>query len=134
MVLNGKEGLEWDVCVEVISLEIILEFKCLRSILDESGIDWAACSREVESRKRVAGAIGYLVNARDLQHECARVLQETLLVPVLMYGSETLVWEEKERSRINAVHIDNLKGLLGIRRMDSVLNAQIRELCRVMEG
>ena len=41
------------------------------------------CSRKVASRRRVAGAILSLVNARDLQLECARVLHETLLVPVL---------------------------------------------------
>ena len=27
--------------------------------------------------------------------------------------------------------MDNLRGLLGIRRMDKILNAQIRDLCRV---
>ena len=41
---------------------------------------------------------------------------------------------EKERSRIKAVQIDNLGGLLGIRRMDRVLNACIRELCIVKKG
>ena len=35
--------------------------------------------------------------------------------------------KEDERSRIRAVQIDNLKGLLGIRRMERVLKAQIRE-------
>ena len=30
--------------------------------------------------------------------------------------------------------MDNLRGLLGIRRMDRVPNARIRELCRVMKG
>ena len=54
------------------------------------------------SRRRVAGAIRSIVNARDLQFECARVLHETLLVPVLMYGSETMLWKKK-RSRIRAV-------------------------------
>ena len=39
--------------------------------------------------------------------------------------------EEKERSRIRAVQMDNLGGLLGIRRMDRVPNTCIRELCRV---
>ena len=58
------------------------------------------------------------------------VLHETLLVPILMYGSETMLWK-KERSRIRTVHMDNLRGLLIIRRMDSVPNAQIRELCGV---
>ena len=31
-----------------------------------------------------------VVNASDLQLECARVLHEALLVTVLMYGSETI--------------------------------------------
>ena len=30
--------------------------------------------------------------------------------------------------------MDNLRGLLGIRRMDKVANAQIRQLCGVMKG
>ena len=59
----------------------------------------------------------------DLQFECARVLHETLLVPILMYGSETILWKEKYISRIRAVQMDNLIGLLGIRRMDRVPNA-----------
>ena len=42
------------------------------------------CSRKVASGRRVAGAIRSLVNAMDLQIECARVLHETLLAPVLI--------------------------------------------------
>ena len=53
--------------------------------------------------RRVAGVIRSLVNARDLQ-------LETLFVPVLMYGSETMLWKEKGRSRIRAVQMDNLRG------------------------
>ena len=52
------------------------------------------CSRKLESERRVAGVIRSLVNARYLQLECARVLHETLLVPVLMYGSETMFRKE----------------------------------------
>ena len=40
---------------------------------------------------------------------------------------------ERERSKIRAVQMENLKGLLGIRRMDKVPNAQIRELCKVIK-
>ena len=101
-------------------------------VLEKSSGNGAECSRKVESGRRVAGAIRSLVNDRDLQLQCDRALHETLLVSVLMYGSETLLW--KERSRIRAVQMDNLKGLLGIRRMDRVPNAQIRELCGVKKG
>ena len=48
--------------------------------------------------------------------------------------AETMLWKEKERSRIRDVQMDNLKGLLGIRRMDRVPNAQIRELCSDKES
>ena len=34
---------------------------------------------------------------------------------VLLYGSERMIWREKERSRIKVVEMDNLRGLLGIR-------------------
>ena len=69
----------------------------------------------------------------SLQFECGKVMQESLLVPVLTYGSEIMIWREKEKSRIRAVQMDNLRGLLGIRRMDKVLNARIRQLCGVMK-
>ena len=59
------------------------------------------------------------------------VLHKTLIVPVLMY--ETMLRRE-ERSGVRVVHIDNLRGLLGIRRVDCVPNARIRELCRVRKG
>ena len=44
-----------------------------------------------------------LVNARDLQLESARVLHQTLIAAPLMNGSETMLWKEKEISRIRAV-------------------------------
>ena len=62
------------------------------------------------------------------------VLHEILLVPVLMYGSETMLWKEKKGSRVRAVQMDNLRGLLSIRGMDRVLNSRIRELSRLKKG
>ena len=42
-----------------------------------------------------------------------------------------MIWKEKEKSRIRAVQMDYLRGLLGIRRMDRVPNARI---CGVTKG
>ena len=128
IVLNGKEGLECEVHVDWIRLEHVSEFKYVGSVLDESGTDGEECNRKVASGKRVAGAIRSLVNVKDLQLERARVLLETLLVHVLMYGNETMIWREKKISRVRPVQMDNLRGLLGIRRMDRVPNVRIREL------
>ena len=62
------------------------------------------------------------------------VFHDSLLVPVLMYGSETMIQRGKERSMIRTVQIDNLRGLLGIRRMDKVPNVRIRQICGVMKA
>ena len=45
----------------------------------------------------------------------------------------SMLWKE-ERSRTRAVQMDNLRGLLGIKRMDRVPYQQIRELCRMVKG
>ena len=91
MVMNGEEGIECEVKVDGVCLEHVYEFKYLGCVLDEAGTDGAVCCRKVASGRRVAGAIRSLINARDLQIECARVLYDTLLEPVFTYGSETLL-------------------------------------------
>ena len=121
-------------CVDGICLGHVSEFKYLGYVLDESGTDEADCSRKVVSERRVVSAIRSLVNARSLQPVYARGLRKSLLVPVLTYGSETMIWREKVRSRIRVVQMDNLTGLLGIRRMDKVPNAQIWQLCLVRKS
>ena len=60
-------------------------------VLDESGAYQVDCSRKMASGIRVAGAIRSLVNARSFKLECARVLHESLLMPVDTYGSETII-------------------------------------------
>ena len=46
-------------------------------------------------------------------------------------STQAIIWKEKENSRIRTVQMDNLRGLVGIRRMDKVPNAMIRALCEV---
>ena len=79
------------------------EFKHLGCVLDELGIDEVVCHRKVVSGWKVAGVIRALVNDSGMKLECARDLHKTLIVLVLMYGSETMIGRDKERSRIKAV-------------------------------
>ena len=61
--------MDCEVHVDGIHLEHVSEFRNLECVLDKSGTDGA--ERKVVSRRRVAGAIRSLVNAMDLQLECA---------------------------------------------------------------
>ena len=73
---------------------------------------------------------GDILDDSGTKLECQRVLHEALLMPVLMYGGETMMEKEKDRSRIRA---HNLRNLLDIRRMDKVLNTQIREVAIIYD-
>ena len=77
------------------------------------------------SGRRVASGARSLVNDRSLHLENAQVL------PVLMYGSDTMIWKEEDRCRVRAVHMYNLRVLLGIRRKDKIPNPRLRESCGV---
>ena len=52
------------------------------------------CYKEVAKVRKVSGVIRSLVNAKGLQHDCERVLHEGLLMHILLYGSETMIWRE----------------------------------------
>ena len=51
----------------------------------------------VASGRKVVDALRSLVSVSNLQLKCAWVLQEALLIPVLLYGSEIMVCREKGR-------------------------------------
>ena len=79
----------------------------------------------MSSGRRAVCDIRSLVNTRVLKLEYARVC--------LLLCMVVRLWKERERSRISAVLMDNRRGMLGIRRMDKLPNAQIRELGGVMK-
>ena len=74
--------------------------------------------------KKVTGVIWSLVNAMSLHLECVMPCMIHCWYPFLR-----MIWSEKERSRIMALQMNNLRGLLGVRRMDKVPNSRIRKLC-----
>ena len=91
MVLDWEEGLECEVCVNGMRLEHMSEFKYFGCVLNEIGTEEKICRMKMASGRRVAGAFMSLVNAWSLQYDCAKVLHESLLVPALIYGSETMI-------------------------------------------
>ena len=57
-----------------------------------------------------------------------------MLVLVFIYGNETMIWKEKERSRIMDIRKNSLRASLGIRKIDKILNTLIKERCGVTKG
>ena len=102
--------------------------------VNESVTDRGECCKKVANERTVESAIISLKNAWSLRLECAKVLYESLLVLVLMHVKGTKVRSEKERSRVRVEQMDNLGGLVGIRRIEILPNAWVGELCGLKKG
>src|SRR5678815_2570334 len=116
VMVVSEDSPRCEVMLDCEPLEQVSEFKYLGYMLDGKGTDDAECSRKVVNGRMVAGAIKSLVDVKGLSLECARVLHEGMLLPVLMYSSETMVWNKRYRSKVQCVQMDNFRGMLGVRR------------------
>ena len=134
VMVIGKERTPCRILLDGEQLEQVSEFKYLGYMLDERGTDDAECNRKVVSGRKVSGAIKALVNEKGLSLDCARILHESMLSPVLLYGSESMVWDKSYRSKVQAVQMDNLRSVLGVRRIDKIRNEFIRSTCGVQKG
>ena len=64
----------------------------------------------------------------NLQLECETVMHDCLIVPVLIFVNE------KERPMVRVLRMENIRGLLGIRSAERILNTQVRVVwCEVDE-
>ena len=60
-MLIGEERMQCEICVDVMRLEYVVEFKYYGCVLDESGTNETECQRKVTNGRRVAVAIRSLL-------------------------------------------------------------------------
>ena len=65
-------------------MEHVLEFKYLGFVGGKSDTHEAECCKEMANKRKEADTIKYVVDAKCLLLECAKVLHENVIVPVLM--------------------------------------------------
>ena len=64
-----------------------------------------------------------------ISSEVKRELYERVVIPTVVYGSETWVLSTQWRRKIEIFEMVCLKNICGIRRVDRVRNSLIRERC-----
>src|SRR5678816_4114129 len=122
VMVVSEDTLQCEVMLDGEQLGQVSEFKYLGYMLDEKGTD---DTESYEWYRKVAGAIKSLVDVKGLSLECYRVLHEGMLLPVLMYSSETMVWNKRYRSKSQSAQMDNLRGVLGVKRIDKMRNEPV---------
>ncbi len=60
------------------------------------------------------------MNGRSVNMEVKRDLRNTVIVPTLIYASETWARNESQRSRVQTVEMSYLRSACGVSRMDGM--------------
>ena len=66
---------------------------------------------------------------RHISNEAKVGMYEGIIEPSLLYGSEAWTLKLHERKRIEAVEMNCLRNICGLRRIDRVPNVEIRRRC-----
>ncbi len=61
--------------------------------------------------------------------EVKRDLRNSILLPTLLYGSETWTWNRAQQSRVCAMEMSYLRGACGVTRWEGESNESMYERC-----
>ncbi len=110
-------------------MEVVKEFKYLGTVLGKLGeMDGEVRQRAVKGRS-VIGSLARVMKGRNVSMEVKRGLRNSILLPTLMYGSETWTWNRAQQSRVHAVEMSYLRGACGVTRWDGESNESVYESC-----
>ncbi len=100
------------------------------------GTEGVTRERALQGRK-VVGSLECIMNGKSVSMEVKRDLRNTVIVLTLTYASKTMVWNESQRSRVQAVEMSYMRSACGVNRMDGMSNESVYEhfgMCYVGEG
>ncbi len=110
-------------------IEEVSEFKYLGTVLCKHGGMEEAIRERVMKGRSVVGSLTGVMKGRNVSMDVKRGLRNSILLPILTYGSENWTWSRAQRSRVHAVEMSYLRGACGVNRWDGVNKESVCERC-----
>ena len=128
VMMVSRKGEECKVCVDGEEIEQVQNMKYLGAILSADG----TCEEEIEQRvgaaARVIGAMRKeVLERKELKKATKMRVYNAIVLPTMLYGSETWTVMKRHESRLGATEMAYLRRVEGVTRMDRVRNADVRE-------
>ncbi len=79
--------------------------------------------------RSIIGSLARVIKGRNVFMEVKRGLRNSILLPTLMYGSETWACNRAQQSSVHAVKMSYLRGACGVTRWDGKSNENVYERC-----
>ena len=121
---RSEDGARLNVMLNGEALEEV-DFKYLGSVIAANGGVEADVRHRVEGCK-VLGALKGVMKNRGLGMTVKKVLYEKVVVPTVMYGSESWGMKVTERQKLNVFEMKCLRSMTCVSRLDRVRNEVVR--------
>ena len=87
--------------------------------------------QRVSEGNKLAGVLRLLWQNRSLSRKAKVKMYEGIVVPIMIYGSETWNMSASDRTRLEVVEMKCLRGICRLTRLDRVINVNIRTRCEL---
>ena len=123
---RNEDGARLNVMLNGEALEEVDQFKYLGSVIAANGGVEADVRYRVNEGCKVLGALKVVMKNRGLGMNVNKVLYEKVVVPTVMYGSESWGVKVTERQKLNVFEMKCLRSMTGVSRLDRVRNEVVR--------
>ena len=91
--------------------------------------DWIRdVERRITAGNKVNGALAALTRRQNVSTAARLAVHNALLIPTLLYGSETWVLKKKNERKMNAVEMRSLRRICGVSLADRIRNEEIHKM------
>ncbi|KAG7296450.1 hypothetical protein JYU34_020192 [Plutella xylostella] len=134
MVFEREEDItECKITIENEKAGQVNEFVYLGSLFTRDGKCEGDIERRVKAENKVNGALHSFMRSQHVSQKARLAVHGGVLVPTLMNGSESWVWQKKNESRVNAAEMRSLSSMCGLKLNDRIRNSVIRDRVGVKE-
>ncbi len=106
-------------------MQEVHEFKYLGLIMCKHGSMDGETKERAEQGRDVAGSLGCIMKGRTVSMDVKKGLRDGITVPTITCASMTWVWNERQRSRIQAVEMSYLRSAWEVQKMDGESNESV---------
>ena len=123
---RNEDGATLNVMLNGEALEEVDQFKYLGSVIAANGVVEADVCHKVNEGCTVLGALKRVMKNRKLGMNVKKVLHEKVVMPTVMYSSESWGMKVTERQKLNVFEMKCLKSMTGVSLLDRVRNEVVR--------
>lgn len=128
-VSRQNDQRELNIRMNGVNMESVEKYRYLGMDVAANGTLGEEINHRVNEAEKVIGAVRAVWKGRKISKEAKVGMFESIVVPTMLYGSETWALKAEERRRIEVVELKCLRAICGVTRYDRWRNDRVREVC-----